>query len=277
MKPVSEASGVRSSWLALARKSARVRSVRRSSVSSRRVSSASRRPLGAVAAAGRAPPDAVLHAAGLVGGLAGDAAEQGLVDRLQHLRVAHRGDQRAGLAAGAEELARRGVGVDQPAAGEVVGLVAGDHQHRVLERLEHRGEVAPSAAAAPDRSESAAAADRRPQPFARRSRSHSVRPPPTASTSAPATPAANGSAVRPATSATSAASAAVATASGAQANCGSVAIGGGSDWLDGHDGGRSDGRLRKGTDQLHFTRPCVVRVTVAGAPPCTLKAAALQS
>lgn len=52
MKPVSEASGVRSSWLALARKSARVRSERRSSVSSRKVSNASRPP--AALASGRA-------------------------------------------------------------------------------------------------------------------------------------------------------------------------------------------------------------------------------
>ncbi len=44
MKPVSEASGVRSSWLALARKSARMRSLRRESVSSRITSSASFAP-----------------------------------------------------------------------------------------------------------------------------------------------------------------------------------------------------------------------------------------
>ncbi len=48
MKPLREASGVRSSWLALARKSARVRSARRMSVSSRSTSMARRSPLGAV-------------------------------------------------------------------------------------------------------------------------------------------------------------------------------------------------------------------------------------
>jgi hypothetical protein len=34
---------------------------------------------------------------------------------------------------------------------------------------------------------------------------------------------------------------------------------------------------QEGTDKLHFARVCVVRVTVGSAPPCTLKAAALQS
>ena len=47
MKPDSEASGVRSSWLALARKSARVRSTRRCSVSSRNTNSAWPSPVAA--------------------------------------------------------------------------------------------------------------------------------------------------------------------------------------------------------------------------------------
>ena len=90
---------------------------------------------------GPGAPEAVLHAARLIGGRALDAVEQGLVHRFQHLGIAHGGDQDGAVALDAQELARGRVGEDHPVAHDVVALGGGDEQDGVRQGLERRLEV----------------------------------------------------------------------------------------------------------------------------------------
>ena len=69
---------------------------------------------------GMRQPGAPLSAAGLELDHALDAAEQGLIDGLEHARIANGGDQQCALVLDLEQLARRGVGEQEAAASQVV-------------------------------------------------------------------------------------------------------------------------------------------------------------
>ena len=118
MKPASEASGVRSSWLALARKST-PRALHAAHLGLVvEADHGDARPVGRLAqwagvdaeAAGLGA-DRLEHAVGV------SRLEQGLVDGAQHLGVADRREQQAVLQGDPQQLARRGVGQHETAAG----------------------------------------------------------------------------------------------------------------------------------------------------------------
>ena len=86
---------------------------------------------------GHRPPMPGLGAhAGIVGG-AGQAAEQGLVHRLQHCRIAQHRDQQPAFALDTQQVAGGGVGQDDATAGDVVGLTARHDQDGVGQGLEN--------------------------------------------------------------------------------------------------------------------------------------------
>ena len=72
-----------------------------------------------------------LDAGDLIDAVRRDAAEQRLVDRLQHLRIADRGDQQTGLAVQPQELSRRPVGEQVAPRRQILGIAGGNHQDRI--------------------------------------------------------------------------------------------------------------------------------------------------
>ncbi len=94
-------------------------------------------PLGGEGLGDRAP-DPVQRAALLEHRLGLDAAVEGLLEGLQHLRIADIGGQQAAGALQAQQFARRGVGEHQAGLASALAHVAGQ-QHRIRQALQHQG------------------------------------------------------------------------------------------------------------------------------------------
>ncbi len=94
--------------------------------------------------AGKGAPELVARPArGVEHGRTLDIAEQGFVDAFQHFRIADRADQQAAILRNMEGGPRGGIGKDDPAAGDVVGLVARHDDHRVGNGAQHFLETRP--------------------------------------------------------------------------------------------------------------------------------------
>ena len=91
--------------------------------------------------AGKNSPEPVLGAAAFIARLPGHAAEQALVDRLEHPGVADGGDQGDALALYAEQIAGGEIGESDPAVGKIQGVTGGNYQHRVGQAFHDGGEA----------------------------------------------------------------------------------------------------------------------------------------
>ena len=86
------------------------------------------------------PQAAGLGSGGLIDALGVRLVEQRPVDGPQHVRIADRRQQHPLACGDAQQLARRGVGEDEPPAGQVVALGPRDHQYGVRQGV-HQGRI----------------------------------------------------------------------------------------------------------------------------------------